>query len=150
MEQKPMRPIIERLEVLSRQVDIAEAIDVAQAAQDVIITFMNDCPAACFVKDASTGKYLYVNKACEGMLGTEAIGKTDADIFPLEAAQKLVAHDLVVLTKGTSFLIVEPLQSHGKRAVLFLKFIVQNGTKSIGGLAIELPDSMHVLAEGSQ
>ena len=66
-------------------------------------SIIENIPGMIFVKDATTLKFVRVNRACEEVVGysrSEMIGKTAHDIFPEEDANFLTAKDKEVLESG--------------------------------------------------
>jgi PAS domain S-box-containing protein len=66
-------------------------------------SIIENIPGMIFVKDATTLKFVRVNRACEEVLGysrSEMIGKSAHDIFPEEEANFLAAKDKEVLESG--------------------------------------------------
>ena len=87
---------------------------------------MNNSPATAFMKDES-GRMIYVNKPYERVFHTslEAVyGKNDFELWPLEVAEQLRAHDLEVLTSNKPLEVLEqaPTPSKGMREWLSFKF----------------------------
>ena len=65
-------------------------------------SIMDHTPAVIFVKTID-GKYAFINKSCEKLLGKkkdEVIGKTDYEIFPQEFADKFTCDDQKVFKEG--------------------------------------------------
>ncbi len=66
-------------------------------------TIMEMLPALLVVKEASTGKFVLINRAAEaatGLSSAEAVGKTVHDLFPAEEAKRSWDEDQeVILTK---------------------------------------------------
>ena len=129
---------------------VINEVDVFEAKRDSIIAFMDVCPAICFMKEAETGKYLYVNKSATSLLGGNVVGSTDKDLFELEDAKRFIGHDLDVLVSRAPILLIETLTLNGKQhKFLLTKFIVENGERCIGGIALPLPDVVK-LTKGSK
>ena len=134
-----MRQFIERLEQITHDVNTAES------KRAKVMGFMQDCPAICFIKDATTGQYQYVNTAYRQVITVDPIGRTDVELFDLKLAKIFVEHDLNVLSKGEPFVVLEslPIIDRDKPVCfLMLKFLIVNGDRSIGGLGIEVPESL--------
>ncbi|PSB23044.1 hypothetical protein C7B76_01240 [filamentous cyanobacterium CCP2] len=114
-------------------------------SQQLFQNFMNYSPTTAFVKDAE-GRYIFVNRAFEQLLGQEAaalLGKTDADLFPAAATVQWREHDQTVLKTG------QPLQrfeisphSGGERYWLSCKFPIENasGKRMLAGMALDMTD----------
>ena len=65
-------------------------------------SFMNNSPAVAFMRDEQ-GRYVYVNKAFEALVGklsAEIVGKTAFDLWPQEVAGQLAENDSLVLSAG--------------------------------------------------
>ena len=137
MPMETFRPHLVKLEQLGAQLEKSEA------KRQHILEFMKKAPCICFMKDAETGKYQFMNAAGLTALGKteeEVIGFTDVDLLPEWAAKRLVEHDLRVLKEKEPTMVLEASAYAKKEAFyLVIKFLVQNGSTSIGGLAVELP-----------
>lgn len=131
------RPHLVRLEQLGAQLEKSES------KRQHVLEFMKKAPCICFMKDAETGKYQFMNAAGLTALERaedEVIGFTDADLLPEWAAKRLIEHDLRVLKEKEPTMVLEASAYAKKEAFyLVIKFLVQNGSTSIGGLAVELP-----------
>ena len=71
----------------------------AQASEERLRAFMENSAASVFIKDES-GRYVFMNPAAERLLGASRrdwFGKTDFDLLPPAAAEKIRAHDRQVL-----------------------------------------------------
>src|SRR6185437_9858014 len=108
-----------------------------------VLEFMKKAPCICFMKDAENGRYQFINDAgCRAMSRTEEeiLGHTDVELFPEMEARRLVTNDLKVLKDQGPVLVIQSNVFAGKEAFyLVIKFLVKNGSASIGGLAVELP-----------
>ena len=132
----PMRQLFDKME------GMLDKIDISEAHRTRIVEFMDLCPAVCFIKEGETGKYLYVNEEFRKLIGQDAIGLTDTDLFPLEDAQRFISHDIEVLKTEKPIQTVEPLRTAhgGKKFFIVDKFIIINGGRYLGGIAVEIPD----------
>src|SRR5260370_21022182 len=77
-------------------------------------SFMNNSPTLAFVKDED-GRILYMNDTCERMWGArhvDCLGKLDRELWPLQTAEKLRAHDAAVLRRGRPSRLVQDLLLH--------------------------------------
>ena len=110
---------------------------------------MEAAPVAAFVKDAR-GRYVYANPYMLATLGKKMgskwRGKTDADMWPPEAAALMREHDEMTLHGGGSrvFSHVMPL-AEGLHTVLLIEFPmptgepgIGNGGLGVGGLAVDV------------
>ena len=69
----------------------------AQVSEERFSQFMENSPAAVFIKDAA-GRYVFMNAAAENVVGSkEWRGKTDEELLPEEAARRIRDHDRQVL-----------------------------------------------------
>jgi PAS domain S-box-containing protein len=65
----------------------------AEASEERFRRFMENSPAAVFVKD-DAGRYVYMNAAAQGIVGVpDWQGKTDDELLPQAAAREVRAHD---------------------------------------------------------
>lgn len=127
---------IDRLKALTIE------LETSASKRKKIIEFMHVSPSACFVKSADTGKYEYVNPAFLLMMGKredEVLGRTDLDMFSLPVAQDHNSHDLIVLKTGKPVVFTQKYSDNGPLFVV-VKFIIQNGNKALGGIALQLPE----------
>jgi len=64
----------------------------AEASEEKFRRFMENAPAAVFIKDEA-GRYVYMNAAAQGVVGVpDWQGKTDDELLPPEAARYLLLH----------------------------------------------------------
>ncbi|MBI5567183.1 MAG: PAS domain S-box protein [Chloroflexi bacterium] len=63
------------------------------------VMFIQQMPVPAFIKDA-TGRFLYVNRQFEQLLGTDWVGKTAFDLLPAELAAGMHADDQAALANG--------------------------------------------------
>ena len=64
---------------------------------------IDNLPIAVFIKRAGTGRYIYWNKTSEELFhvaATEAIGKTDRDLFPADVVSTIEDEDRRVFASG--------------------------------------------------
>lgn len=100
-------------------------------------SLMDHLPHNVFRKDRE-GRFTYVNhRFCEtvGRSAVELIGKTDADVFPSNLADKFIADDQHLLSTGAPFGAVEHnVDASGKETVVEVKKLpVRNSTGEIVG-----------------
>ena len=95
-------------------------------SRDFLRTLIDGLPIAVFAKDAETGRFTLWNRAAEslfGMSADEALGKTDADLFPPEQAAFSRETDQDVLRKGRRALIPEESVESRHRGRRFVRTI---------------------------
>ena len=69
----------------------------AETSEEKFRRFMENAPAAVFIKDEA-GRYVYMNAAAQGIVGVpDWQGKTDDELLPEEAAREVRAHDARML-----------------------------------------------------
>ncbi|PZW48735.1 PAS domain S-box-containing protein/diguanylate cyclase (GGDEF)-like protein [Humitalea rosea] len=71
---------------------------------------IKNIPAMIFVKDMKTGRFTFINRAGEELLGVTSaalLGTTDHDHFPKEQADFFIAHDRAVAASGLAQVIEE-------------------------------------------
>ena len=69
----------------------------AEASEEKFRRFMENAPAAVFIKD-DAGRYVYMNAAAQSVVGVpDWQGKTDDELLPQEAAREVRAHDARML-----------------------------------------------------
>ena len=139
----PLHEHIQRLETIVNELDLADH------GKAKVLDFMRQAPGMCFIKDAETGKYVYANPAFLMALGKreeEVLGKTDGDLFSTDIAAALVKQDMRVLkADGAHAISVEKIPGVKDNCVyLVSKFIILNGSRWIGGLALEVPAELAV------
>ena len=85
--------------------DISERVkaeDALRASEARFKAIMDNSPSMIFIKDAK-GRYLQVNRKIEQtfqITGSDIVGKTDDEFFPLEQAAIWQAHDRQVIETG--------------------------------------------------
>lgn len=117
---------------------------------------MDAAPVVAFVKDAD-GRYLYANPYLLAIFGEQMgldwYGKTDADLWPDEVADRLRSNDAAVLAGGDYqvFSQVMPLTASSHR-LLMLKFPIpaEGGIVYLGGIGIDLTEGSSAAAEREQ
>jgi PAS domain S-box-containing protein len=105
--------------------------------------FMDNLPVTAFIKDEHSTN-LYVNKAMDDTFSARKwIGKSVLDIFPADAADKMIADDLKVLTEG-HLKTIETLQVKGGDIRIFetYKFRIdrEHNPPLIGGFAVDVTE----------
>ena len=112
------------------------------------VAFMDNGPLVAFAKDAE-GRYVYTNRPLERRFGAEPggwIGKTDAEIWPAEAAAQYRRHDLAVLAAGEAVRVEESTPGEAGTATwMSYKFPFLNGDHvALGGISLEITDRREV------
>lgn len=116
-----------------------------QESQELFESFMNHSPVVAFIKD-ETGRHIYVNALIERLFQREQgnlIGKTDFEIYPLEAAQQFRVNDLKVLRSGRAIQFLETiLLEDGEHHFMSFKFPFRDasGHLLLAGMAIDVSD----------
>lgn len=70
---------------------------------ELLNSVFNNIPALVYLKDAEEHRYVRVNRAMEeflGLPGRQVVGRTDADLFPADEANRLRASDEQALRTG--------------------------------------------------
>ena len=104
---------------------------------------MSDAPVVAFIKD-SDGRYVYANPYLLSVLGdrmgTDWLGKTDAQIWPADVAVSVLEHDAITRQSGglQVFHQVMPM-ADGPHAMLMLKFPLggPEGPRYLGGICFD-------------
>jgi PAS domain S-box-containing protein len=123
----------------------------AEASEARFRAFMDHAPAPVVLKDED-GRYLYINPAGEKAAGIApggGLGRTDADIFPPEAARNVQAHDRQVLESNAPVTFSLELRGEGgDRYLLSYKFPLRDaGRRYIGTVAVDLTELRRSQAE---
>ncbi len=120
-----------------------QAEEALQLNNELFSQFMRHSPIYIFIKEVSSTKSL-VLQASEnfvemiGIPGTQMIGKTMEELFPLEFARKISADNWAVVTKGEVFEEEEELKG---RFYNTIKFPIQLGEKSLlAGYTIDITE----------
>ena len=114
-----------------------------QESQSSFIAFMDNVPAAVFIKD-SQGRFTYLNQYYRDTLGAEEswIGKTTLDVIkPETLARKMMADDQKALASGLLITEEEGRDTLGRhRYYRTIKFpVVQSGKPDLlGGFALDI------------
>jgi len=116
------------IQVISRDITEKKLTEYALIEKEAFLSsIVENIPDMLFIKDATTLKYIQVNKAGGEYLGYKAedlIGKTDYDIVPAEQADSFSETDRDVLNKGIPFEIPEePIQTYSGSRMLHTKKI---------------------------
>ncbi len=131
-------------ERLNREINGREKADAALLeSQKRFEQFMKHMPSLAFIKDLE-GRYIYTNRAYTKFFGESAesrIGKTDAELWPPEIAEKLRENDELVLARQEAIVKVELINANNEtRHQLVSKFpIFKNGKPhAVGGIAVDI------------
>lgn len=115
----------------------------ARYSRRLFETFMNNSPAATYMKDEQ-GRYVYYNRVCRQRLKMpEEYGKTDEEIFPPDVAAELRKNDALVLRTGTAHQFLETLQEEdGEHTWLSIKFPImrEDGGFLLAGKSLDITD----------
>jgi two-component system CheB/CheR fusion protein len=110
-----------------------------QAAEERFRRFMENSPAAVFMKDEA-GRYVYMNSAAQRIVGaSEWEAKTDAELLPPEAAHAVREHDREVLA-GDAPAAFE--LAYGERQFHSTKFPVRDsaGRLFVGSVTVDVTE----------
>jgi PAS domain S-box-containing protein len=127
-----------------RAAELARAEAARRETEDRFRAFTDNSPAVCFMKDEA-GRYVFLSRTFEERMQVRAedwLGKTDADIWPAEAAAQFVANDRAVLASGRRLEVVEAVAdpdgtTHTWRV---FKFPFRDGTgrQFLGATAVDI------------
>jgi len=127
-----------------------EALAKSQSLLNAVLEYS---PAVISIKDKA-GKYLLINRKFEQLFhcsNAEIIGKTDADIFDVEIAERLHQHDQTIMQSGKAETVDEDIpDERGMRHYSSLKFPLsdQHGyTYAICGIATDVTEQRLAMAE---
>lgn len=104
-------------------------------------TFLDNSPGTEFLKDASTGKYVYVNETGKARFSKNPVGRTDFELFPGPLAAKLREQEFKVMWQNEAHEFTSTTQeADGEHTWLTLMFPVLDpqGSKLLGGKAIDV------------
>lgn len=112
--------------------------------------FMDNCPAAVFLKDEN-GVHLYANNEAAAFIGVpleELIGHKSSELLPPEVAERLAESDRIALESGEPNSSSYPIQTHAgrQRQVADVKFRIPHGVEGegeflIGGFSLDITKS---------
>jgi PAS domain S-box-containing protein len=127
--------------------DQKRVMEELRQSEERFARFMQHLPGLAWVKD-SQGRYVYANDAALKAFRrprNDLFGKTDAEVFPAEAAARFEENDRRALASGTGVQVVETLE-HGDGIVhhsVVSKFPIpgRDGRPAlVGGVAIDITD----------
>jgi two-component system CheB/CheR fusion protein len=110
-----------------------------QSSEERFKRFMENSPAAVFMKDEA-GRYVYMNSAAQSLVGrTDWEGKSDRELLPAQTAREVREHDRQVLA-GDAPAAYE--LAFGERQLHSTKFPVRDaaGGRFVGSVTIDVTD----------
>ncbi len=116
---------------------------VLQENEELFSLLMKHTPVYTFIKEVTPteSRVLQASENFKDMIGLpnkEIIGKTMADLFPPEFAEKITADDISVIAKGTNLQLDEEFNG---RYYTTIKFpIVRGEQKLLAGFTIDITD----------
>ncbi len=129
--------------LLSSAVEGEAARRAAAETQARLQAILDNSPVAIAIKDLE-GRYLVINRRCEELLRVDAaatLGRTAHDVFPVEEADTLVAHDREVLRAGETLQVEEAMEhSDGRRVYRTLKFPMRGEDGKVYGIGLIATD----------
>lgn len=131
---------IESIRDITRQKQSEEAL---RESEERFAAFMDHLPVSAFIKDEQFTS-LFVNRQMEEIFGArEWIGKSVRDLFPEEAAEKMLEDDRQTLVEGSQKIIETLTGKNGKRKIFeTYKFRIDRENKPplIGGFAVDITE----------
>jgi PAS domain S-box-containing protein len=125
-------------------------------SEALLRAFTDHSPSAMFLKDAG-GRYRFVNQRFLQQFGLrreEALGRTDAELFPRAQAERFAAADAEAAAEGRALVAEERVpQFDGERVHMVARFPVLDAAGSltgVGGVATDITErqrTAQVLAE---
>jgi PAS domain S-box-containing protein len=154
--QPPESDLVQMLDALGRQiggfVDRCAAAEALRETQSRFALFMHNLPGVAFMKDLQ-GRYVYVNDRFEVLFRTlnEIRGRTDAEIWPPEAAAQFSASDQQVVERRSTVLTTETVpHEDGPHEWLVSKFPILDARGTVimvGGIAVDVTERRRAEAE---
>ena len=136
--------ITDRVAIFAR--DITESknnLEALKKNEELLSLFMKHSPIYSFIKEV-TPTESRVLRASEnfkdmiGISGSDMVGKTMYELFPLEFAKKITADDWAIVSGGNPLTLNEELNG---RYYVTIKFpITQNGKNLLAGYTIDVTD----------
>lgn len=111
--------------------------------KEIFSLFLKHSPIYTYIKEVTDGesRVLYASdnfKQMIGMTGAEIVGKTMAELFPQELAEKINADDLTIVANGN---VVELEEVYNDRTYTTVKFpIVFEDQTLLAGFTIDITD----------
>lgn len=116
---------------------LKEAQDTLKRTQSQFNAIMENATSIIFIKDLE-GKYTFINRDAAdnfNIKGPAMIGKTDAEVFSKDIADKVMAIDHQVIKTGKPVEVEEKFEANGQEVYLFsVKFPLFDPTGKIYGL----------------
>ncbi len=127
------------------------AADALRLSEQRFTGFMEHLPGLAWIKDLE-GRYVFANQAAEKTfqkLRSELYGKTDAEIFDPETAQRFQENDRAALDSGNGIQVIEVLRDPAGtlRYSIVSKFPIHGSAASsalVGGIAIDVTDRLQI------
>lgn len=134
----------QRCDALEKELDSRKKVEAElRFSEERFTTFMDMMPAAVFIKDAE-GRYLYINRFYEDVLGVGGlIGKTAKEVFPEAIARSMLWSDRKALSGKLDIREEKVEDAEGKERIFrTYKFPMyrQNGFRMVGGFALDITD----------
>ncbi|MEN6440007.1 MAG: ATP-binding protein [Syntrophobacter sp.] len=141
---RSQKALEEKNELLQKE--IAERLRAEESlrnSQELFSTFMSHLPAAVYMRDPE-GRFLFANRYCMEVFGWEdVIGKTAAELFPPEQAERMDSDDKMALRQG-KHVINETISNAlgGERVFETRKFTVLAGrdTTLLGAVLLDITE----------
>lgn len=117
-----------------------------RGSSDVLESFLENLPISAYVKDEQ-GRYLFHNASAieRAPILADSAGKTDAELFGLEAGAKYRENDFSVLTSGLPIRTIEVISLNGEdRTFLSVKFPIEDakGRRFVGGVSVDISENI--------
>jgi PAS domain S-box-containing protein len=124
-----------------------QAEDRLRRSEQRFARFMHHLPGLAWIKDGE-GRYVYANEAAEDAFrttGPDLYGKTDAEVFPPEVAERFRQNDRQAGASGVGIQVVETLEHedgtlHYSLVTKFPIFGPGGEVELIGGMAIDVTE----------
>ncbi len=133
--------VITLLDVTERAREVRTLSETVGRLEDI----MDNSAALIYVKDTE-GRYTLVNQHFErrfGLRREDVIGRTDREVFPLEAAIVYEAHDREVMRTGRALEVEEPATGIEDGSWLSVKFTLldpDGRPYALGGISTDITD----------
>jgi PAS domain S-box-containing protein len=129
--------------LLAAAVEGEAARRAAAETQARLQAILDNSPVAVAIKDVD-GRYIVINRRFHESLGIDpasAIGKTAHDVFPVDTADTLRAHDLEVLRTGATIQVQEAMEHEdGRHVYNTLKFPMRGNDGKVYGTGLIATD----------